>query len=148
MRRSLALLALAGCSALVPADWHPLPRIDKPIEDIIRAARQVVEKEGYPVELEELPEDGGILLRTAWKEQLSPYRNQGKRRRVEIFAIAAETGGGVDVKVRVPLEFNESRKNTTLTGGASWISEGGDDDVATRVKEMLRMSLVRPKLDD
>ena len=142
---SVFCILLSACG-VTPGGWQILPTVSRPVDSVLQDAREVVTREGFSID-SEAPSEGGVRLMTGWKTQLSPHWRQGKRRRVEVFVQEAETGGTV-TKVRTYLEINETHKNSTSPELASWSSEGGDEELAIRVIEMLRMRLLRPKMDE
>ncbi len=144
MRPLLPLVLLAGCS-VASTGWQPLPRVDRPVADVTAAARDVLKNEGFVLETE-APSEGGTLLSTAWREQLSTRSRVGTRRRIEILVLPAEGGGSV-AKVRGFLQYNENTRKPDVSEEAIWLPTSEEDDQPLRIREMLRLRLQRPTLE-
>lgn len=105
-------------------------------DQVLKAAREVVEKEGFTIDAEQTRPE---RIHTEWQNELALEYRKGTRRRVEISANPVD--GGTKFTVKVVKEINDTMTFSLDPEKARWISGGRDDAVEHQIALSTRMKL-------
>ncbi len=149
MRRLLLLLItpllLGSTCGIKESVWIETGPVHRPFETVWKTCLSLLkETQGYEIEIQSR-EKGRIS--TKWKTQMAPMFREGKRTRTEL-EIVETGGGGYSIRVRCPFEINNNSKNPMSVKNADWVPAGGQEDLAIRIKTLLKMKLRGMNLDD
>jgi hypothetical protein len=135
-----ALALLGGCffldlaepiAATAAGDWYEVGPILKPPEEVLRAAREIVTRQGYAI-LE--PPRAPYAFETDWVVQLSAHWREGYRTRLEVHVAPVEPRGVV-ARVRSFREFNDNAREPMSLEKASWTGASIDPRHAEKISE-------------
>ncbi len=148
MRRLLLILTpfLAGSTCgTFGGEWIDTGSVHRSHEDVWTTCLSILrDKQGF--QIEEQDRTAGRIT-TKWKTQLAPIFREGTRVKTEIEILPVE-GGGYNIRVRCPHEVNNNSKNPMSLNDADWVPAGGEDNLAMRIKTLLRMKLRGIGLED
>ena len=148
MRRLLLLLTpfLAGSTCdMKEGLWIETGPVYRSAEDVWKTSLTLLqETQRFQIDLQSREEG---LISTKWKTQFAPIFREGKRIRAELEIIKLEKGG-YNIRIRCPYEINNNSRNPMSVKDADWVPAGGEEDLAIRIKTLLRMKLRGMRLDD
>lgn len=148
MRRFLFCLAplLAGSAcATFEGEWLETGPVRRSHEEAWTTCIGILrDRQGFKIG-EQSRSKGRIS--THWKTQLAPMYREGTRVRAELEILPLEEGG-YNIRVRCPFEINNNSWNPMSRKDADWVSAGGDENLAIRIRTLLRMKLRGMTLDD
>jgi hypothetical protein len=145
--RALPLLFLGACTLIPghgPGSWNVSPPFRHATAEILAVCRAILEHDGFAVESED-----AVLgtMASKWRVQLSPLWHAGRRDNFEVRVESSPDGSRV-VHYRTSREINEEHQYPQSAERAAWAGGGGDEELALRFGEMLKMRLDRPSLDE
>jgi hypothetical protein len=144
--RFVPLLLLVSCAGPgYGGPWHSISTRAKSTEEILTICRELLTSDGFGVESAD-PAAG--TMESKWKVQLSPHWYEGRRDKIEIRVAADETTGVRIVQFRAVRQVNEEHQKPQVLERASWGDSGGDEYVALRFDQMLKLRLARPGVED
>lgn len=131
---------LAGCFLLQWAEpltltsvseWHELPRVDRPLDELSQMAHDLLARDGYKF-ADYRP--GSHHLMTEWDVHLSSIFREGFRRKVEVFIqpVADKT---FNIRIRSYREVNDDPKYPLMEDRASWMGATIDAKQGEKIPE-------------
>jgi hypothetical protein len=147
MRRAAPLLlaALASCIEFGThgGAWHTIGPSAKESAELLSVGRSVLQKEGFSIEIDDEPTR---TIETKWRTRLNPHWREGRRDKIEL-RVEDIDGGGRVIRLRSIKEINEESHLPMDPTKATWLSAGGDEELALRVEMMVKMRLQKPTTD-
>lgn len=125
--------------------WQETGRLRKPIEEIRKATREIVTRQGYTI-AEADPE--AWRFETEWKVELSPHWRDGHRSKIEVEFLAFPDGG-YNVRIRSYREYNDNSKQPMMLDKAVWMGASIHEkhepligEPTIRVRQMLKLKMI------
>lgn len=144
------LLAPAGCwlpaytVASGASDWVDIPNVNRPPDEAVRTAREVLTRQGYRLAA---GAPGELRLESEWDVHLSSHWRDGFRTKIEVRVDRMDNGRSL-VRIRDFREFNDHGKSPMNPDAAQWVGASVEDkhrvkmgEPSMRVRQLLKVKL-------
>ncbi len=113
------------------SDWYETGPVKRPHEEITRATRDIVSRQGYTVTTFDEREG---RLETDWVTNMSSHWREGFRTKIEAEFVRVP-GSGTKIRVRSRREVNDESRNPMAAERARWISAAFDEKQKPKIPE-------------
>lgn len=135
---ALALLGACNTGPKYDPNWT-MVEIDAPSENVLWAvAGQELQRMGFPLGAGADPKL--LVMSSAWKTQLAPFKGEGFRQRAEV-RFEPREGGRYSVEARVVKEINNDMLRPLDPSHAQWEEAPDDVDVAQVLLQRIQARL-------
>jgi len=138
---SCVALALALCACMGPKHppvWTEVV-VSAPSENVLWAvASQELQRMGFPLGVGADPRQ--LMMNSAWKTQLAPFRGDGFRQRAEV-RFEARAAGSYAIEARVVREINDDLVRPLDPSYAQWAPAPDDVETAQLLVQRIQARL-------